>query len=302
MTASTLLTPPDPLLLQPAPERPAYATGQLLDVQDFSDEQTYHRGRLARALGALAGNGTLAGLRAGYAAASATMPEEIRIEPGYAVDRLGRLIEIPRPACTRLQRWFEGISALDAGDTLRRSAYDNLGRFASSRAQAEAALPARAVVADVFIRFLACPRGFTPAFAAGPFDALNAVSTSRLRDAYELQLLARTDLDDAHTGLPAAGADLAAIADPTARKAALQDAIFNAWSASGHASEAGALPPASEHLPAMDTTAVWLARLFIPVTADTIPQRDASGSVLVDNYSRRFVPAQPLLARWIGAA
>jgi hypothetical protein len=40
----------DPLYAGPQPERAAYATGMLLDAQDFIDEQTYHRGRLARAL------------------------------------------------------------------------------------------------------------------------------------------------------------------------------------------------------------------------------------------------------------
>jgi hypothetical protein len=32
------------------PQRPFYTTGMLLDAQDFSDEQTYHRGRLAQAI------------------------------------------------------------------------------------------------------------------------------------------------------------------------------------------------------------------------------------------------------------
>ena len=49
-------------------------------------------------------------------------------------------------------------------------------------------LPARAVVADVFVRFAACKVGLTPSFAIGPFDALNAVSTARLRDTLRLYL------------------------------------------------------------------------------------------------------------------
>ena len=216
----------DPLYARPAAERPSYATGILLDAQDFTDEQTYHRGRLARALASLTGGGTLAGLRVSHSPATGApspRPEEIRVEPGLAVDRLGRLIEVPRPACLRLQVWFDAEVAADGGDRLRRAAYPNLDRFLSARALAEAGsnglppVPARGVVADVFVRFVACARGLTPSFATGPFDALNAVATSRVRDAYELHLVAREGLDDGFDGLPSPGPDLAA--SPTPRQA-----------------------------------------------------------------------------------
>ena len=52
----------DPLEQDAAPERVNYATGVLLDAQDFLDEQTYHRARLARALKYVVGMGTIAGL------------------------------------------------------------------------------------------------------------------------------------------------------------------------------------------------------------------------------------------------
>jgi hypothetical protein len=278
----------------------------LLDAQDFADEQTYHRGRLARALAFLAGGGTLAGLRVSYQAAGADAPEEIRVAPGLAVDRLGRLIEIPRPACVRLVRWYEASVAGDGGDALHRAAYDNLPRFMSARAQADAtqpgavAVPARAVVADVFARFIACEQGLTPSFAAGPFDALDAVATSRLRDAYELLLIPRDALDDAYSGLPNPGLDLAAIADLDLRRAALQDAVLGAWPASGHSGQPGALAPLPEHPRNLDPTAVFLARVLIPVTAQNPPQRDGAG-VLVDNWSRTVLPSVNLIARWVGA-
>jgi len=60
----------DPLYTQPLSERPVYATGMLLDAQDFADEQTYHRAQLARAMAFLAGGGTLAGLRVTHQAAT----------------------------------------------------------------------------------------------------------------------------------------------------------------------------------------------------------------------------------------
>ena len=299
----------DPLYARPAAERPSYATGMLLDAQDFTDEQTYHRGRLARALASLTGGGTLAGLRVGHSPATGApnaRPEEIRVEPGLAIDRLGRLIEIPRPACLRLQNWFDAEFAADGGDRLRRAAYGNLDRFLSARAIAEAgteerpAIPARGVVADVFVHFIACARGLTPSFATGPFDALDAVATSRVRDAYELQLVARDGLDDAFSGLPAPGVDLAGIADVTERRARLQDAILDSYPASGRAGSPGELDPLPEHPNGIDRTSVFLARVVIPVGAANPPARDGA-AVLVDGWRRRFIPSGLLVSRWIGA-
>src|SRR5262245_37226124 len=89
-------------------DRVFYATGILLAADDFDAEQTYHRGRLARALAYLHGSGTVAGLRVGVLPALAPgadpaflqgREEELRVQPGLAIDRLGRLIEIPRAAC-----------------------------------------------------------------------------------------------------------------------------------------------------------------------------------------------------------
>jgi hypothetical protein len=299
----------DPLYARPFAERPSYATGMLLDAQDFSDEQTYHRGRLARALAALTGGGTLAGLRVTHSPATSdagARPEEIRVEPGLAVDRLGRLTEAPRPACLRLQAWFDAEFAVDGGDRLRRAAYSNLDRFLSARAVAEAGtdsrplIPARGVIADVFVRFIACARGLTPSFATGPFDALDAVATSRVRDAYELHLVSRDGLDDAFDGLPVPGPNLAGIPDLGERRARLQDAILDSYPASGRAGREGELDPLPEHPTGIDRTAVFLARVVIPVGPADPPARDGS-AVLVDNWRRRFIPSAVLVARWTGA-
>lgn len=309
-TATTFSTA-DPLTRQPLGERPVYATGMLLDAQDFLDEQTYHRSQLARALSAVAGSGTLAGLRVQHRPETATGPEEIQVNAGLAVDRLGRLIELPRPACLRLQRWWDAEAARS---TLLQADYAMPERFVSARARAGAAMPARAVLADVFLRFVACPRGLTPAFASGPFDALNAVSVSRLRDAYELHLVPRRNLSDTGLGLPLrAGAFTlpvdqetaaealareAAMDDPTAdlavRRAALQDAVLN-----GYHRTADELPRGPEHPPTVDASAVFIARLLIPVEP-TDPTVRLGSAVLVDNHSRRFLPGLGVLARWTG--
>lgn len=310
-TTTALMPDADPLYALPLPERPAYATGMLLDAQDFADEQTYHRVQLAHAMAFLAGGGTLAGLRVTHQPATGApdnTAEEIRVEPGLAVDRLGRLIEVPRPACLRVQRWYDAQMQSDGGDTLTRSAYADLNRFLSARAIAEAALPGaaeipdRAVVADVFLRFVACPRGLTPSFAEGPFDALNAVSTSRVRDAYELQLMPREGLNNVYDGLPVAQGP-AVLGDPNAdigaRHSALQDAVLAAYVASGRSGVSGQLAPLPEQPGGLDPTAVFLARLLIPVAAGDPPLRQGD-AVLVDGWRRRFIPSASLLAQWIG--
>ena len=292
-----LATSADPLFAQPRAERPAYATGMLLDAQDFSDEQTYHRGRLALALSLLAGGGTLAGLAVEHQPQSPTQAEEVRVRPGVAVDRLGRLVELPRPACRGLADWFADVAAADGGDTLRTSAYDNLQRFVSARfLAANPALPARAVVADVYLRFAQCAVGLTPSFAAGPFDALNAVSTSRIRDAYELMMVPRTGLSDTQAGLPLPPAGpLLGTGSAAERSAAAQDAVLGGYVASGHVGgTAQGLPPGPEHPPLLDTSAVFIARVLLPVGAANPPQRTV-GPPLVDNFSRRFLPSMPLL-------
>jgi len=304
MSAVSRLPQADPLYARPLPERPSYATGMLLDARDFADEQTYHRGRLARALAQLAGGGTLAGLRVLYrpevAAGADAHPEEIRVEPGVAIDRLGRLVELPRPACIRLARWFDAQAA--SGDAVRLASYDNLARFASARSLADdGALPTRALVADVLLRFIACEQGFSPSFATGPYDALDAVATSRLRDAYELLLVPRPGLDDARDGLPDLGPDLAAIADPAARRAALQDALLDAYPTSGQGDGGDELTPLPEHPDGVDRSSVFLARVFVPVGAADPPARDGAVAPRVDNWRRRFLPSLPLLTRWIGA-
>jgi hypothetical protein len=115
-----------------------------------------------------------------------------------------------------------------------------------------------------------------------------------------LLLVARDALDDGYSGLPAPGPDLAGLADIDARRAAMQDAVLAAWSTSGRSSQEGQLAPLPEHPRDIDTTAVFLARVLVPATADDPPQRSGT-AVVVDNWTRRFVPSIGLLMRWMGA-
>src|SRR6185295_9178074 len=119
-----------------------------------------------------------------------------------------------------------------------------------------AAVPAGGVVvADVFLSFHECPRGYTPAFASGPFDALDASQPSRVRDAYELSLVLRTEAD-AHLPVasdPWAGITGATLAD---RLAAAEQAALTLWRRQSE--------PAPENPLGVDPTAVLLARLRPP--------------------------------------
>jgi len=293
--------PPDPLQeRQEPPDRVFYATGVLLDEEDFRAEQVYHRGRLARALSYLHGSGTAAGLRVGHKPPadpnSETDPEEeITVEPGVAVDRLGRMIEVPRDACIRLNPWFNKYDA----DALREAYMENVD--VRSRRERQEGQPARlvsGVVLDLFIRFLTCPRGKTPAFASGPFDALDAVQPSRLRDGYKLKLFPRKD-----RRLPAPENFW-----PT-DAALLPDAVFDVWKKITARDSRNMLVPLDEHLADQDTTYVFLARIVLPtenpavrVDADLRPVRRRGDKVEIINDLRSFVYSTGALATLAGLA
>ena len=139
----------DSLASVEGPDRVHYATGVLLDAEDFRAEQDYHRGRLARALAYVAGSGTVAGLKVIHEPAIEPVPESddpvessgreerLLVEPGLAIDRLGRMIEVPRPLCIRLNRWYETEPAQSLNDGWHGD-------------------PINGVVVDLFIRFAGC--------------------------------------------------------------------------------------------------------------------------------------------------
>ena len=273
----------DPLLEAESPDRVHYETGVLLDAADFTAEQSYHRGRLARALRYLHGSGTVAGLRVVHRPAierekDAQFPEgreeELEVQPGLALDRLGRIIEVPRRACIRLNRWYESQQPDDVNAALHNDA-----RY-------------KGVVVDLFIRFISCERGKTPAFATGPFDALDAVTSSRLRDYYELELVLRKE---GNPPLPVTKwPDLAAVKKAD-RVQTLREAIFNSWPKGTDPNQLDANPndpePAVEYVEGQDKSSVFLARIVIPATRTTdekLPAR-TKAPVIVDNDARLFV-------------
>jgi hypothetical protein len=264
----------DPLVSTTASDRLHYATGELLGADDFRDEQTYHRRQLARALLHLYGGGVVAGLRVHHRHQPGQngAPDEVSLEvdPGLAVDHAGRLIEVPRKACLRLRRWFVFLAAQDPSG----SEADAEDLRAAWRADAAVAAGG-VVVADVFLAFHECPRGYTPAFASGPFDALDASQPSRVRDAYELSLVLRSEAD---ADLPATSDPWAAIAGGSVaeRLASAVEASAAVWRQSAE--------PAPENPAGVDPTALLLARLRIPA------QQGANGSAPAPDWSAAVWP------------
>jgi hypothetical protein len=271
------------------PDRVSYDEGVLLDALDFRAEQSYHRGRLARVLAYLFGTGTAAGLEVVWEkpAAPGADPafpegkeERLRLRPGLAVDRLGRLIEVPRDWCIRLDRWYRSREPAEAN-----------AAFRADRGT---------VVADVFLRFLTDERGRTPGFAYGPFDALDASVPSRLRDAFAVELVLRPEADPPRPSGP--WADLSA-GTPGERRDALHQALLGAWKGGTDSlDDQGRLDPLPEHVPGQDTTSVFLARVSLPAgpaggDGRPVRQDPLATDVQVDNLIRRFAyPAGALAA------
>lgn len=285
MASSPAPTVPDPLAAAGLrAERVNYATGVLLQAEDFRDEQTYHRGRLAMALRHLVGFGTLAGLRV-RAPADKDNQLEIHVEPGLALDRLGRLIEVPEPYCIRLARWF----AAQAPETL----------LAAVQLKPRTPLDT-AVVADVFLSAADCGRGKTPSFASGPFDALDALVPARLAEQPQLDLVLRAEGGPAPIPAPKSFWPAGSAKDEDKLAAVLGS--FDTGLTGGV--DDGPVP-LQEHVEGNDPTAVLLARVAIPVTLPsgappgTGPALDLAKRTRVDNGMRPFIY---LPGKWLGRA
>ena len=283
----------DSLVSVEGPDRVHYETGVLLNADDFLAEQNYHRGRLARALLYANGSGTLAGLKVLHEAevpateTEAGRVERILIEPGLAIDRLGRLIEVAHSLCLRINHWYE-----QQDDNELRQSWNAVDALWTGS-------PA-GVVVDVFIRFAACERGRTPSFAAGPFDSIDAVAAARLRDGYHTELLLR---QEASPGVPQnPWPDFASSAEAD-RPGLLREAIFSAWRETTQDSNISGLDPLPEHAAGQDTTSLFLARMIIPANeagAGSRPARRISEPVEIRNDLRPFVITGNALARMLG--
>ena len=156
----------------------------------------------------------------------------------------------------------------------------------------------RGVVVDVYLRFVECPRGKRPAFAAGPFDALDAVVPSKVRDGHTLDIVLRDESTppEPTSPLPA----LESLSADEARDA-LHQALLGAWHGS---SDSAAITALHAHAVDQDPTGVFLARVVIeatdPATAGDPPERTTGDPVFVLNLMRPFVYAAGAVGRWLG--
>jgi hypothetical protein len=207
---------------------------------------------------------------------------EIAVTPGVAIDRLGRMIEVPRTVCIRIQPWLANQSI----------------------ANLNAILHAGNVFADVFATFVPCTSGVTPCFATNDnYSATDAFSANRLLDSFAMQLVLRTE---PAPGLPQDQWLLTGPA-PTAVTAAYQQNLkqtilaANSGAAAAQAfSPAGAIPV--EYPKGFDYSSVFLARVSIPATAGGAGQPPAYNlnAITIDNLSRLFLYPASLVARTIG--
>lgn len=297
----TTITENDPLLTRGLrPDRVAYATGALLGAEDFAAEQGYHRGRLARALAYLHGAGTVAGLRVESEAPDPDDPrpedgERIRIRPGMALDPEGRIIEVPTTYCTRLNRWLASVSAAE-----RTRGFIARADAITAGMVSEAAAPPNGLFAvDVFLRFVECERGKTPAFARGPFDALDAVAPSRLRDGFEASLVLRQE--GPPPPFPPDPWGALAGNTPAERRTELAEKILDGWhEGTDSFDERGRRIHLGGYAQGQERDEVFLARLLVPARPSGAEHvRDTQGTLAVDNSRRLFVYAAGALARII---
>lgn len=270
------------------PPRVSYHEGMLLDSSDFLDEQNYHRQRLAEVLGRLHGSGTVAGLKVEALKKGDPVPggtpqteDEIRVQPGLAVDRLGRLIEIPNARCLRIGKWFDAIAP--AGSAV-------LKPFVP-------VAPERWLVADVFLRYLECPQGLRPGFPEAGADATDAIVAARLKDGFELVLAPRSsEVNGVEPPLPKKPFQPA-----PANRNELLKAVYAAYTPADPIEYPTApmddTPAGTPAKKLADKTAVFLARVLIRLTdGPAVPLvRHDSADFKVEDADRLVLPAAELL-------
>jgi hypothetical protein len=271
------------------PPRVSYRPGMLLDASDFSDEQNYHRQRLAEVLARLHGSGTVAGLRVEANKKGDPLPDgtavdedRILVQPGFAVDRLGRLLEVPSARCLRLDNWFAAVAT--AGPAVLRPLTVGAGE--------------RWLVGDVFLRYLECPQGLRPSFPEAGQDATDAVVAARLKDGFELVLAPRSSET---AGVPPPLPKKPFQPAPGTRRDLL-DAIYGSYTRAEAPGEYPIAPmddtPAGIPIKKLnDKTAVFLARIRVRLVDAPATElaRHAAKDFKVEDENRLVLPAAELL-------
>lgn len=259
----------DDLERRPPTERLYLFDGALVTQEHFRAEQLYHRGQAARLGLHLHGAGTIAGLDVQFSPASG--PDvEVRVAPGLALDRLGRLVELPYLSCLNLRLWV-AQQAEDPLDAARLAAGtrppgDDPIRLDPGTGD-PIPIPSDHVVADVYLSFHACARTPEPAFATANADTIDGVQPSRVLDAGRLRLVVRP-IGDNRVPASRAASQLAA---PVTLDNLRDYKRLAAWTLVQPGANPFSLPAGgalSEHVTAgnyQDGSEILLARLTIPL-------------------------------------
>lgn len=272
---------PDALETRPAPERLNLSDGALLTEKHFRTEQLYHRGQVSRLALHLHGAGTVAGLDVTFD--PTTGPDvEIKVAPGMALDRMGRIVELHHDSCLAVRSWL----AQQDADAQSRA------HILAGIRPAGGGLPLH-LVGDVYLEYHACARTPEPAFATPNADTIDGVVASRVLDTGRLRLIVRPLGDDE---TPQSRVSAAIPGAPTLNDVQTFKRM-RGWDVTQPEENPFGLPAGgglSEHLRAggrQDGSEVLLARLVIPITNDTgFPVFDDS----IDLTQARFAPNQDI--------
>lgn len=272
----------DGLETRPVPERLFLHDGALLTQEHFRAEQLYHRGQVSRLALHLHGAGTVAGLDVRYDPQSGA-DVEVKVAAGLALDRLGRLIELPYESCLNVATWLRQQD---------KEAATQAHVLTGLRA-AGGGLPEH-LVADIYLGFHACARQPEPAFATGNAETIDGVQASRILDSGLLSFVIRPDGDDREpSSLPASQILGAVTADDIRTYKRM-----TAWGLTQPENHPFRLPAGgtiSEHITAgsrQDGSEVLLARLILPVV--TAVDKPVLFDETIDLSPAQFVPNQDI--------
>ena len=256
------------------------------NIQILNGTATFTAGPISPVWSTAVGSTTLDGSPA-IAAWTCVGPWQLEIEvtAGLAIDRVGRMIEVPQTVCILIQPWLADQAVSDLNNALTVGSGN--------------------ILVDVFATFAPCTQGVTPCFATqDDYDATDAFSANRTLDSFAMQLVLRNDADPRLPQDPwsPAGSVPAGPVTPALTMSLKQSILaVNSGPSATLPFAANGIAPA-EIPPGFDPSSVFIARISIPATAGTSgqpPNYNLNG-IVIDNLSRLFLYPPSLVARTIG--
>src|SRR5271165_2473783 len=153
-------------------ERVSFQPGIMLGSEALLAEQAYHLRRLTRHQRWLTGPGTVFGLAVDVSEVPKTgggTDVLLTVNPGYAIDMLGREVIVPEAYALSLSRW---LAPENASEDVAGS-YDTAAKLLYLR---------------VTVRAQACPTALQPVVSELFDSGLDPVVTARIADSFLLEL------------------------------------------------------------------------------------------------------------------